>query len=104
MKITICYPKTFKLPVCYKALSWQERIQVRDEYITLQKGFCYYCGEPLTEKPHITVRRKKLEIPHLYPETFFEHPIHLHHDHETGLTIGAVHNYCNAVLHEYEQM
>ena len=29
------------------------------------------------------------------------HPIHLHHDHDTDLTIGAVHAYCNAILWEY---
>jgi hypothetical protein len=29
-------------------------------------------------------------------------PIHLQHDHDTGLTEGAVHAYCNAVLWQYE--
>lgn len=29
------------------------------------------------------------------------YPVHLHHDHKTGLTIGAVHAKCNAVLWQY---
>ena len=37
----------------------------------------------------------------LFPKNFFDHPIHLHHDHETGMTIGAVHAQCNAVLWQY---
>ena len=37
----------------------------------------------------------------LFPESFFKYPVHLHHSHDTGKTIGAVHAYCNAVLWEY---
>lgn len=37
----------------------------------------------------------------LFPPNFFKHPVHLHHDHQTGMTIGAVHNHCNAVLWQY---
>jgi hypothetical protein len=44
----------------------------------------------------------KLEINRkLFPEGFFRWPIHLHHDHTSGMTIGAVHNTCNAVLWQY---
>jgi len=28
--------------------------------------------------------------------------MHLHHNHETDMTEGAVHAYCNAVLWQYE--
>jgi hypothetical protein len=37
----------------------------------------------------------------LFPELFLKYPVHLHHSHVTGLTIGAVHAYCNAVLWVY---
>ena len=31
-----------------------------------------------------------------------DHPIHLQHSHNTGVTEGAVHNYCNAVMWQYD--
>jgi hypothetical protein len=37
----------------------------------------------------------------LFPPGFFNYPVHLHHSHNSGLTIGAVHSYCNAVLWHY---
>jgi hypothetical protein len=38
----------------------------------------------------------------LFPENFLMYPVHLQHDHNTNLTEGAVHAYCNAVLWQYE--
>ena len=38
----------------------------------------------------------------LFPENFLKAPIHLQHNHNTGMTEGAVHNYCNAVMWQYE--
>lgn len=37
----------------------------------------------------------------LFPKGFFDHPVHLHHNHDTGLTIGAIHCYCNAISWQY---
>ena len=37
----------------------------------------------------------------LFPENFFTHPAHLHHCHKTGLTLGAVHPRCNAILWQH---
>ena len=37
----------------------------------------------------------------LFPPNFFKWPVHLHHSHDTGMTIGAVHARCNAVLWQY---
>jgi hypothetical protein len=37
----------------------------------------------------------------LFPKSFFKYPVHLHHCHKTGLTLGAVHHYCNAYLWQY---
>lgn len=36
---------TTKLPVDYTLLSWQERKLVRDTYVILQGGMCFYCKE-----------------------------------------------------------
>ena len=37
-----------------------------------------------------------------FPQNFLQYPIHLQHNHDTGMTEGAVHNYCNAVMWQYE--
>lgn len=37
----------------------------------------------------------------LFPKEFLKNPIHLHHSHDTDMTLGAVHAYCNAVLWQY---
>ena len=37
----------------------------------------------------------------LFPPNFLKYPVHLQHDNDTGMTEGAVHNYCNAVLWQY---
>ena len=89
-----------KLPVNYTRLTWQERRAVRERYIAEQKGLCQHCDGKLTEPPigpdsgkHINKRR--------FPKNFFKYPVHLHHCHKTGMTIGAVHNHCNAALWQY---
>ena len=90
-----------KLPTDYDKLSQAERREVRIQYVTQQKGLCYYCKEALSGLPRSDIMEKKVN-PNRFPENFFKYPIHLHHDRRTGMTIGAVHNYCNAVLWEYE--
>lgn len=88
------------LPVNYDEISFSNRKLVREEYIRRQEGLCYYCKEPLNKTPptkiiNINITKK------LFPKNFFKWPIHLHHDKKTGMTIGAVHCECNAVLWEY---
>lgn len=85
------------LPVNYNEIHYTERRAVREEYIKLQDGKCYLCGESLEKEP----KKAKRITKHLYPPNFFKYPVHLHHHHDTGMTIGAVHCYCNAVLWEY---
>ena len=82
------------LPVNYNEIHYSERRAVREEYIKRQNGNCYVCGELLEKEP----KKTKKITPKLYPENFFKYPVHLHHNHDTGMTIGAVHCYCNAVL------
>lgn len=88
------------LPAHYKLLSQRERAQVRQQYIKLQDGFCWFCKDKLDGPANAGIRSKKLNM-RLFPKGFLDNPIHLHHDHNTGLTIGAVHAYCNGYLWQY---
>lgn len=88
-------------PVRYHSLTPQNRRRVRNSYVTHQKGLCFYCGAPLSGKPAPNIERKPVDG-RLFPTNFFKYPIHLHHCHRTGMTEGAVHNKCNAVLFQYE--
>ena len=89
-----------KLPVNYEELQPREKRIIREEYIVEQNGKCYHCGKPLLLLPAKTILEQKVNKK-LFPDGFFKWPVHLHHDHDTGLTIGAVHAYCNAVLWQY---
>lgn len=75
---------------------------MREAYAKRQDGLCSYCFEPLDDRPHVKVRNKRLNRK-IFPKGFFDHPVHLHHSHDTGLTIGAVHAVCNAVLWVYHR-
>lgn len=88
------------LPVKYDDIPYRDRWRVREEYIRIQEGKCHHCGEPLTGSPADKIRRLKIDAS-LFPRGFFRHPVHLHHSHETGMTIGAVHARCNAALWQY---
>jgi len=88
------------LPANYRKLTWQQRRAVRNEYVKRQDGLCSHCKHPLLESPPANIMRLKVNKK-LFPTNFFAWPIHLHHDHETGMTIGAVHCYCNAVLWQH---
>ena len=91
-----------KLPVKYKSLDWRkgEKTLVREQYIKLQNGLCYYCNSLLSKDPPKHVTDKPINW-RLFPDGFLNHPIHLQHNHITGFTEGAVHAYCNAVLWQY---
>ncbi len=89
-----------KLPVNYMKLSRAKRMAVREQYIDDQKGKCYWCEAPLINDPPKEITDKKITWSK-FPRGFLNYPVHLQHDHITGLTEGAVHAYCNAVLWEY---
>lgn len=89
------------LPVKYSTLNSKTKRVIREEYKKVQKGLCYYCKKPLKGDPRNDILQKKV-TESLYPNGFFDHPEHLHHNHDTDMTIGVVHAYCNAVLWEYE--
>lgn len=90
-----------KLPVDYTKLSYAERREVRLQYIKEQNGLCYYCGFPLNEDAPQHIKDKTINW-NLFPLNFLQHPIHLQHNHYTNMTEGVVHNYCNAVMWQYE--
>jgi len=88
-------------PQNYNALSQPKRKALREQYVIAQKGLCWHCQGALTKKP--TGQSAKAPIDwKLFPPGFLGHPVHLHHNHVTGMTIGAVHSRCNAWLWQYK--
>lgn len=90
----------YSLPVDYESLAIKDRAAVREQYVKIQNGLCKHCGASLYGPPAKKMADYKVNWK-LFPFGFKKHPIHLHHDHDTGLTIGAVHMYCNAVLWQF---
>ena len=90
-----------KLPVDYRKLSQKQRREVRLQYIAEQGNMCMYCGGSLSEIAPVHITRKSINWK-LFPKGFLDHPVHLQHCHKTGMTEGAVHSYCNAVLWQYD--
>jgi len=91
---------TYNLPVDYDGLSRTGKKQVREQYIKEQSGLCYHCGEDLSDEPPARITEKSI-VWKFFPPGFLNNPVHLQHDHGTGLTEGAVHAYCNAVMWQY---
>jgi len=91
-----------KLPINYNKADWQTRKEAREQYIKEQNGMCHYCKSSLFKQPPVEILNKPITR-RFFPKNFFDYPIHLHHDHVTGITIGAVHCYCNAVLWQYHK-
>lgn len=92
--------RIWELPIDYTKLTQPQRREVRLQYITRQSNKCQHCGEPLDGPPSGEVQVARVNHT-LFPPSFFNHPIHLHHSHRTGMTIGAVHARCNAVLWQF---
>ena len=92
-----------RVPAEYSKLTPAGRIAVRERYVALQAGKCWHCQHDLDNHPAPYVLAYKINW-HAFPgreRGFLKHPVHLHHDHTTDLTIGAVHAYCNAVLWQH---
>ncbi len=91
-----------KLPVDYTQLNWRkgEVRAVREQYVADQKGQCMHCNSPLNGWVPAEITEQSVDWT-LFPENFLVHPVHLHHNHDTGMTEGAVHAYCNAVLWQH---
>jgi hypothetical protein len=95
-------PNVDQLPTRYERLTPAQRVSVREQYIENQHGLCYHCQESLEGPPSLDVLAQAIDW-WRFPggSAFLRHPVHLHHDHSTDMTIGAVHAYCNAVLFQY---
>jgi hypothetical protein len=89
-----------QLPIDYDNTHWSVRKQAREQYVKEQDSKCCHCGESLKELPSEEILSKQINVS-LFPDGFFSSPVHLHHCHNTGITIDAVHNKCNAVLWQY---
>jgi len=91
----------FNLPLDYTKLTGKERRIVREQYTTEQEGTCWRCAHPLDGKPPKEITDLKINWK-LFPPGMLRNPIHLQHNHYTGMTEGAVHAYCNCVMWQYE--
>lgn len=92
--------KVYTLPVDYDKLNRKERFTVREQYVKEQNNKCYWCKHSLTTEPPKEITDKTINWK-MFPEGFLDYPIHLQHDHYSGMTEGAVHGYCNAVMWQY---
>lgn len=84
----------------YRKLTQPERAALRGRYVEAQDGKCHHCGASLASSPPRSIMGKTINW-RRFPPNFLRHPVHLHHCHKSGRTIGAVHAYCNAVLWQY---
>ena len=89
-----------ELPTDYDLLKPYQRRLVRNLYVDKQGGNCYWCKMPLNEIPSYEILSKTINWD-LFPKGFLKYPVHLQHNHSTGMTEGAVHAYCNAVMWQY---
>lgn len=85
----------------YSELTPFQRKLLRNEYVEKQKGKCFYCKESLSDSAPKRITDKKIDWSY-FPDNFLQYPIHLQHDHVTDEVEGAVHNYCNAVMWQYD--
>jgi len=92
--------RRFRLPISYHDASTSKRKKVREQYCEDQNWNCWYCKHDLREKPPSFITEQPFDKK-LFPKMFLAHPIHLQHSHVTGMTEGAVHARCNAVLWQY---
>ncbi len=94
------FGETMKLPINYEEADRHTRARAREQYIDEQDGKCMHCGSPLDEEVPSRITHKGIDWS-LFPPNFLRYPVHLQHNHNTGMTEGAVHSYCNAVLWQY---
>ena len=92
--------KPLQLPIKYSTASPALRRSARNQYISEQKGLCAHCNTPLSVIPQHIIDEFPINSS-LFPNGMFDYAIHLHHCHDTDLTIGAVHCQCNAILWQY---
>lgn len=85
-----------ELPTKYSSLSGERLAVVKEAYICLQRERCWLCGGNLYELPNHVVDNPNL-IGLCSSQLAEQHPLHLHHNHDTGLTLGVAHAECNII-------
>ena len=100
MIILIKKNREIRLPTDYTKLNWEQRKIVREQYIEQQNWMCMFCGSHLNDPPPEEITEKEINW-RKFPREFLKHKIHLQHCHDTNMTEGAVHAYCNAVMWQY---
>lgn len=93
--------RKYNLPLIYHEIPIEEKKYVRKQYMEEQNYKCMYCDEDILKPAPDFITKLKIDWG-LFPPNFLKYPIHLQHSHDTGLTEGVVHNYCNAVMWQYE--
>jgi len=99
--------------VKYASLSAQQKADKRREYAVHQEGRCL-CGNPLIGPARQDILDFLGNAPDGYLDrcfpggwkAFIANPIHLDHDHATGLTRAVLHAECNAyewLLEQWEK-
>lgn len=92
--------KPLTLPINYSKSHSTTRKKAREQYVVQQEGKCWYCKCPLSGNPSKKIMSACINKK-LFPKGMFDYPVHLHHDHNTHMSIGAVHARCNAYLWQY---
>ena len=93
-------PTNLDLPINYDESSRPIRKQAREQYVIEQDRRCWHCNNLLESLPVEEVLNSEIDWS-FFPPKFQKWPIHLHHCHKTGMSIGAVHMNCNAYLWQY---
>lgn len=91
----------YELPVDYNKIPWRQIKDVRDQYTQEQNGICLFCGGDLHSKPPEYIKEIPIDWSY-FPVGFFKNPTHLYYRRDTGMTVGTVHQKCNAVIWKYE--
>ena len=86
-----------ELPTKYSSLSGERLSAVKEAYICLQRERCWLCGNNLWGLPKYIVENPKL-MALCFNKLAEQMPYHLHHDHDTGLTLGVTHAECNIII------
>lgn len=89
-------------PVDYTKLSSRRRRSIREKYVKYQGGKCYWCGGDLDCDPPNKIMSTPVNKA-AFPNGFFRNPVHLQHCHRTGMTEGAVHARCDAIMWQYHR-
>lgn len=91
-----------QLPIRYDTLNSKKKKEVREEYMRIQDYKCAHCGGLLDKDPPLYITSTNIDWRE-FPPGFLKNPVHLHHNHDTGMTEGAIHAHCNAYLWHFHR-